>query len=97
MQQPIMTFKVKGKPSFIIPNYDGQGYGRFTLDDEYTSLLPLRLITTRNDLNRYVLLLTTSTAINSNICNIYARQKVVSKIGTIVTRYFYLNKWRFSI
>ena len=58
MQQPIMTFKVKGKPSFIIPNYDGQGYGRFTLDDEYTSLLPLRLITTRNDLNRYVLLLT---------------------------------------
>jgi aminopeptidase N len=58
MQQPIMTFKVKGKPSFIIPNYDGQGYGRFTLDDEFTNLLPLRLITTRNDLNRYALLLT---------------------------------------
>ena len=58
MQQPIMTFKVKGKPNFIIPNYNGQGYGRFTLDDEYTKLLPLRLITTRNDLNRYALLLT---------------------------------------
>ena len=56
MQQPIMTFKLRGKPSFIIPNYDGLGYGRFTLDDEYVTQLPLRLITTRNDLNRYLLL-----------------------------------------
>ena len=56
MQQPIMTFKLKGKPSFIIPNYDGRGYGQFTLDDEYVKQLPLRLITTRNDLNRYLLL-----------------------------------------
>lgn len=58
MDQPVMTFKVKGKPNYIIPNYNGQGYGRFTLDDEYVRLLPLRLITTRHDLNRYALLLT---------------------------------------
>ena len=56
MQQPIMTFKLKEKPSFIIPNYDGRGYGQFTLDDDYVSHLPLRLITTRNDLNRLLLL-----------------------------------------
>ena len=56
MQQPIMTFKLRGKPSFIIPNYDGRGYGQFTLDDDYVKQLPLRLITTRNDLNRYLLL-----------------------------------------
>ena len=56
MQQPTMSIKVKGKPNYIIPNYNGQGYGLFTLDDDYTRLLPLRLITTRNDLNRYALL-----------------------------------------
>ena len=58
MQQPTMTFKVNDKPSFIIPNYTGQGYGIFTMDDEYTELLPKRLITTRNDIARYSLLLT---------------------------------------
>jgi len=58
MQQPTMTFKVADKPSFIIPNYTGNGYGRFTMDDEYTELLPKRLITTRNDLARYAMLLT---------------------------------------
>ena len=56
MQQPTLTFKLKEKPSFIIPNYNGRGYGQFTLDDEYTTKLPLRLITTRNDMNRYMLL-----------------------------------------
>ena len=56
MQQPIMNLKLRGKPSFIIPNYNGRGYGRFTLDDDYVKQLPLRLITTRNDLNRYLLL-----------------------------------------
>jgi aminopeptidase N len=58
MQQPTMTFKVGHKPSYIIPNYTGSGYGRFTMDNEYTELLPKRLITTRNDLARYALLLT---------------------------------------
>ena len=58
MQQPTMTFKVGHKPSYIIPNYTGNGYGRFTMDNEYTELLPKRLITTRNDLARYALLLT---------------------------------------
>ena len=57
--KPIMTYSLKnGKPSYIIPNYSGQGYGIFTLDDEYAEILPKRLITTRNDLNRYALLLT---------------------------------------
>ena len=58
MQQPTMTFKVKGgsAPGYIIPNQDGRGYGRFTLDDKYVKILPMRLITTRNDLNRYTLL-----------------------------------------
>ncbi|MBP5714873.1 MAG: hypothetical protein J6X07_09280 [Prevotella sp.] len=56
MQQPIMTFKLKGTPSFIIPNYDGRGYGKFTLDDNFVKQLPLRLITTRKDMNRYLLL-----------------------------------------
>ena len=56
MQQPIMTFKLRSKPSFIIPNYDGRGYGQFTLDDDYVKTLPLRLITTRNDQSRYLLL-----------------------------------------
>ncbi|MCH5309689.1 MAG: ERAP1-like C-terminal domain-containing protein [Prevotella sp.] len=58
MQQPTMTFKVARQPDYIIPNYNGQGYGRFTLDEEYSKLLPMRLITTRNDLARYSLLLT---------------------------------------
>ena len=58
MQQPTMTFKVKGgsAPAFIIPNQDGRGYGRFTLDDNYVKILPTKLITTRNDLQRYTLL-----------------------------------------
>ncbi|MCR4583110.1 MAG: aminopeptidase [Prevotella sp.] len=57
MDKPTVTMKLSSKPSFIIPNWDGLGYGRFTLDDEYVKKLPLRLITTRNDLNRYSLLL----------------------------------------
>ena len=57
MQQPTMTFKQKGgAPAYIIPNQDGRGYGRFTLDDHYVQALPTRLIITRNDLNRYTLL-----------------------------------------
>ena len=56
MQKPTMTFKVPGRPSYIIPNSNGKGYGRFTLDDTYTRQMPRRLITTRNDLNRYALL-----------------------------------------
>ena len=58
MQQPTFSVKLNNKPSFIIPNYDGKGYGRFTLDPEYAQKLPLRLITTRNAQYRYALLLT---------------------------------------
>ena len=58
MRGPAFTIKVAGKPDYIIPNYDGKGYGHFTLDDEYAVILPRRLLTTRNDLNRYALLLT---------------------------------------
>ena len=57
MQTPTVTVKVPGRPDYIIPNADGKGYGRFTLDENYTLLMPKRLITTRNDLNRYALLL----------------------------------------
>lgn len=57
MQQPTMTFKPKGGvPAYIIPNQDGRGYGRFTLEDKYVKILPTKLITTRNDINRYTLL-----------------------------------------
>ena len=57
MQKPIMTYSLKGgKPNYIIPNYNGEGYGIFTLDDDYAAILPKRLVTTRNDLARYVLL-----------------------------------------
>jgi aminopeptidase N len=57
MLQPTMTFKYSGgAPAFIVPNQDGRGYGRFTLDDHYVQTLPTRLIITRNDLNRYTLL-----------------------------------------
>jgi aminopeptidase N len=58
MDRPVVTFNVVRKPDFIIPNYNGRGYGYFTLDDEYTQKMPLRLLTTRSDLNRYALLLT---------------------------------------
>ena len=58
MQQPTVTIPLNQKPSSIIPNYNGRGYGRFTTDDEYTKKLPLRLITLHNDLPRYSLLLT---------------------------------------
>lgn len=58
MQKPVETIKVSGKPDYIIPNFNGLGYGIFTIDDEYIKKLPMRLITTRNDLNRYCLLQT---------------------------------------
>lgn len=57
MQQPTVALNVK-EPNYIIPNYDGQGYGRFTLDETYSQRLPLRVITTRGDLQRYALLQT---------------------------------------
>lgn len=58
MKDSVYSFRVVGKPNYIIPNFDGKGYGHFTLDDEFATILPKRLITTRNDLNRYALLLT---------------------------------------
>lgn len=58
MRQPTMVYNLKNRPNSIVPNYDGRGYGRFTLDEDYTRVLPLRLMITRNDLNRYALLLT---------------------------------------
>ena len=53
-----MSFDIGPAPSYIIPNYNGSGYGRFTLDDVYTRKLAQRLIVTRDDLQRYALLLT---------------------------------------
>ena len=58
MQQPVMSYELKQVPNYIIPNYNGNGYGRFTLDDTYTSKLAQRLIVTHDDLQRYALLLT---------------------------------------
>ena len=58
MYKPAVAYTIKGKPSTIIPNYDGRGYGRFTLDNEYTRKLPLRLMITRDEVSRYALLLT---------------------------------------
>ena len=44
MQQPTMTFKQKGgAPGFIIPNQDGRGYGRFTLDDNFVMISTVTL------------------------------------------------------
>ncbi len=57
MQKPTMTFKISGRPDYIIPNSDGKGYGHFTLDEDYTLQMPKRLITTYIDLNRYALLM----------------------------------------
>ena len=58
MNQPTVSVKLNSQPNSIIPNYNGRGYGRFTLDETYTKSLPLRIVVTRNDLNRYSLLLT---------------------------------------
>ena len=58
MRDSTFTIKVADKPNYIIPNFDGKGYGHFTLDDEYAVILPKRLLTTRTDLHRYALLLT---------------------------------------
>ena len=59
MTQPIVRIKLNSQPNSIIPNYNGRGYGHFTLDNAYTKNLPLRIMVTRDDLNRYALLLTT--------------------------------------
>jgi len=58
MNQPTVTIDLRKRPNSIIPNYTGRGYGRFTLDKAYTDILPLRLLVTRGDLQRYALLLT---------------------------------------
>ena len=57
MQKPTMSYRLNKRPDYIIPNSDGKGYGRFALDDDYVTRMPKRLITTRNDLHRYALLL----------------------------------------
>lgn len=57
MQKPTMTYRLNKRPDYLVPNSDGKGYGRFALDDEYVNKMPKRLITTRNDLSRYALLL----------------------------------------
>ena len=49
---------VQGKPSFIMPNYYGEGYGLFTLDKDYLHLLSKRLLTTKEELPRYALVQT---------------------------------------
>lgn len=58
MREPTVSIKLSDQPSTIIPNYNGRGYGHFTMDEYYTKKMPLRIMVTRNDLNRYALLMT---------------------------------------
>ncbi len=58
MTQPVVKVKLARQPSSIIPNYSGRGYGHFTLSKDYSEKLPLRLIVTRGETERYALLLT---------------------------------------
>ena len=58
MREPVVSVSLNSRPNCIIPNYNGRGYGLFTLDDAYIKALPLRLMVTRDDLNRYTLLQT---------------------------------------
>lgn len=46
---------LKRRPDFIIPNYNGNGYGRFILDSHYSHALTKRLLCTTNDLTRYAI------------------------------------------
>ena len=55
LTRPIVEISLPKKPDFIIPNYDGKGYGRFTLSDEYMQHLPKRLMCTPDDQNRYAI------------------------------------------
>ena len=56
MDEPMKTFSAPRTPDYILPNYHGDGYARFTLDDYFAQRMPKRLLTTRDDLARYVLL-----------------------------------------
>ena len=58
MAQPVTRIKLNSQPSSIIPNYSGRGYGHFIMDNSYTKNLPLRIMVTRDELNRYALLQT---------------------------------------
>ena len=58
MREPVVSITLNDRPNGIIPNYNGRGYGVFTLDDAYIKALPQRLMITRDELNRYMLLQT---------------------------------------
>ena len=58
LKKPVTVYDIGKRPDFIVPNHDGKGYGRFTLDEHYTQQLIKRMLCTTNDLNRYALLLT---------------------------------------
>lgn len=55
LTRPVAEISIPKKPDFIIPNYDGQAYGRFTLSDEYMQHLPKRLMCTPDEINRYAI------------------------------------------
>ena len=58
MDKPEVTVSVPRQPSFIIPNFSGKGYGRFTTDKYWLEIMAKRLMVTRNDLGRLNLALT---------------------------------------
>ena len=55
MSQGSFSIPVKRRPTMLIPNYSGNGYGRFVVDREYIHELTKRLLSTRNDLTRYAI------------------------------------------
>ena len=40
MREPVVSITLNDRPNGIIPNYNGRGYGVFTLDDAYIKALP---------------------------------------------------------
>jgi len=55
LTRSVVEISLPKKPDFIIPNYDGSGYGLFTLSEEYLQHLPKRLMCTPDDVSRYAI------------------------------------------
>jgi aminopeptidase N len=58
MNRARVEIPVPQKPHFIIPNYDGRGYGLFTLNTGDLHTLCTRLMCTSEELPRYAMVLT---------------------------------------
>jgi len=58
MSERSFSIPVNRRPTMLIPNYNGSGYGRFVIDREYIHELTKRMLSTRNDLTRYAIAFT---------------------------------------